>query len=581
MNYYYKASRMSDPLNTSLGPWEEGTTHRETDNLTIDDKDNNKNITMYPFARDEELAKIEIGVLAVIFILAIFGNTSVLIALRTNKKKGRMHMFIMHLSVADLLVAFLNILPQMVWEVTYRFQGGDFLCKIVKYFQVSVMYLSTYILVMTAIDRFLAICHPLSNYSWTPRKVHLMVFVAYMLSFLFSIPQLLIFAKRDVGNQTGVYDCWARFPDAPSDHLAKTYITIFTVLVFIIPFLILVFTYGSICCKVWDTVRWGTASEEAPGINAIMVFKFDKTNNIYQGLKNKQKARQSIVQQNAVHSRMHSLRRLSKAKMKTIKLTFVVVIAYLLCWSPFFICQILWVYDNNVNYTHPAFVIVLLLGSLNSCCNPWIYMAFSGTLVYKVFPCCKRGSKYSPFRKNVAKKPPKNKNRSDSLGSESDERADHGDRQGKANGKRLADATSPSQSVKTCLTRVDSNSTSSGRFWRSKSKTSSDSFRFSRDSSTKDRNRIDTSHKLVIPGAGIYGDKPALSDIKEIPTSRFNETSSSKSKTSNGIASQGANKQSEHGASANKNHHGAHPNQIHSISPTKSKEHLEFLCTSI
>ena len=34
-------------------------------------------------------------------------------------------MFIMHLSIADLLVAFFNVLPQMAWDITYRFQGTE------------------------------------------------------------------------------------------------------------------------------------------------------------------------------------------------------------------------------------------------------------------------------------------------------------------------------------------------------------------------------------------------------------------------------------------------------------------------
>ncbi len=37
-----------------------------------------------------------------------------------------MHLFIMHLSIADLLVAFCNVLPQMAWDITYRFQGNTF-----------------------------------------------------------------------------------------------------------------------------------------------------------------------------------------------------------------------------------------------------------------------------------------------------------------------------------------------------------------------------------------------------------------------------------------------------------------------
>ena len=87
--------------------------------------------------RDAHLANVEISVQAVILVLAVFGNGCVLFALRYRQKKtSRMHLFIMHLSVADLMVAFCNVLPQLAWDITFRFQGGDFLCRSVKYAQV-------------------------------------------------------------------------------------------------------------------------------------------------------------------------------------------------------------------------------------------------------------------------------------------------------------------------------------------------------------------------------------------------------------------------------------------------------------
>lgn len=51
-----------------------------------------------------------------------------------------------------------------------------------------------------------------------------------------------------------------------------------------------------------------------------------------------------------------------------------------------------------------AFVIFILLASLNSCCNPWIYMAFSGNLIQQFIPCCKkRVGKWSKSNTNENK----------------------------------------------------------------------------------------------------------------------------------------------------------------------------------
>jgi hypothetical protein len=80
-----------------------------------------------PDLRDEELAVCEVIVLIIIFVITLIGNTLVLLAIYLRRYSGkrqrltRMHFFVMHLSVADLLTAFLNVLPQLAWDVTYRY----------------------------------------------------------------------------------------------------------------------------------------------------------------------------------------------------------------------------------------------------------------------------------------------------------------------------------------------------------------------------------------------------------------------------------------------------------------------------
>lgn len=41
---------------------------------------------------------------------------------------------------------------------------------------------------------------------------------------------------------------------------------------------------------------------------------------------------------------------ISRAKIKTIKLTLTVVVCYMLCWTPFFVAQLWAAYDENVPY---------------------------------------------------------------------------------------------------------------------------------------------------------------------------------------------------------------------------------------
>ena len=71
--------------------------------------------------RNEVLAQFEIFVSGLIFACAVVGNSIDLFVLGTRRKKlCRMNLMIAHLSIADLFVAFFNVLPQLIWDVTFR-----------------------------------------------------------------------------------------------------------------------------------------------------------------------------------------------------------------------------------------------------------------------------------------------------------------------------------------------------------------------------------------------------------------------------------------------------------------------------
>ena len=71
-------------------------------------------------------------------------------------KVTRMYFFILHLSIADLLTAIGTLLPEYIWTFTTfpDFHGGNVGCKIIKYLFMVGPYLSSYTLVMTAVDRY-------------------------------------------------------------------------------------------------------------------------------------------------------------------------------------------------------------------------------------------------------------------------------------------------------------------------------------------------------------------------------------------------------------------------------------------
>ncbi|AWP02692.1 Isotocin receptor-like [Scophthalmus maximus] len=323
------------------------------------------NTTVNPLKRNEEVAKVEVTVLVLVLLLALTGNLCVLWAIHTSKHgQPRMYYFMKHLSIADLVVAVFQVLPQLIWDITFRFYGSDLLCRLVKYLQVVGMFGSTYMLVLMSVDRCVAICQPLR--SLHKGKDRFCVIASWMLSLIFSTPQAYIFSLREVGN--GVYDCWGDFVQPWG---AKAYITWMSLSIYILPVGILSVCYGLICFKIWQNFNLKT---RRGGHFLALAPKASK---------------------GAQHplSRVSSVKLISKAKIRTVKMTFVVVLAYIVCWTPFFFVQMWSAWDPAAPREDMAFIIAMLLASLNSCCNPWIYMFFAGHLFHdltRCFFCCGR-----------------------------------------------------------------------------------------------------------------------------------------------------------------------------------------------
>ncbi|KAJ8361173.1 hypothetical protein SKAU_G00176980 [Synaphobranchus kaupii] len=284
------------------------------------------NQTVNPLKRNEEVAKVEVTVLALVLLLALTGNVCVLLAIHTTKhSQSRMYYFMKHLSIADLVVAVFQVLPQLIWDITFRFYGPDILCRLVKYVQIVGMFASTYMLVLMSIDRCLAICQPLR--SLHRRKDRFYVIFSWALSLLFSVPQMCIFSMRDVGS--GVYDCWGDFVQPWG---AKAYVTWISLSIYIIPVAILSICYGLISFKIWQNFKLKTKRDQCMTLTPM-------------------------ASKGSELSRM---------------------------WSA---------WDPEAPREAMPFIISMLLASLNSCCNPWIYMFFAGHLFHDLrqsFMCCSR-----------------------------------------------------------------------------------------------------------------------------------------------------------------------------------------------
>uniref|UniRef100_A0A8D8V3K8 Cardioacceleratory peptide receptor n=1 Tax=Cacopsylla melanoneura TaxID=428564 RepID=A0A8D8V3K8_9HEMI len=296
---------------------------------------NDTSINSFYFYETEQFV-----ILWFLFILIVLGNSAVICALKFGvKRRSRMNFFIMHLAVADLCVGVLSVLTDIVWRSSVTWKAGNTACKVVRYSQAVVTYSSTYVLVALSIDRYYAIKYPM-NFCGSWRRARWLVGIAWFTSFILSIPIAILFHVRPI---QGSPQCWIEFAEPWQWQL---YMSLVALALFVIPALIISICYILIIATIW--------------------------------------AKSKLYSVSAVPGQCEDTRRASsrgiipKAKVKSVKMTFIIVLAFVLCWRPYIVFDLLQVYGyipKTQNYIAVA-TLIQSLAPLNSAANPIIYCIF-------------------------------------------------------------------------------------------------------------------------------------------------------------------------------------------------------------
>lgn len=95
----------------------------------------------------------------------------------------------MNLTVADLLVTFIVMPVDAVWNITVQWQAGDAACRLLMFMKLVAMYSCAFVTVVISLDRQSAILNPL-GISEAKRKSKIMLTVAWTMSVTLSLPQV-------------------------------------------------------------------------------------------------------------------------------------------------------------------------------------------------------------------------------------------------------------------------------------------------------------------------------------------------------------------------------------------------------
>lgn len=91
-----------------------------------------------------------------------------------------------------------------------------------------------------------------------------------------------------------------------------------------------------------------------------------------------------------------------KARMKTLKMTVVIVLSFVVCWTPYYLLGIWYWFQPDMLRVTPDYVhhALFVFGNLNTCCDPVIYGFYTPSFRADLAAC------FRQKRRNAVRAPP-------------------------------------------------------------------------------------------------------------------------------------------------------------------------------
>ncbi|XP_029019142.1 melanin-concentrating hormone receptor 1 [Betta splendens] len=289
------------------------------------------------------------AIFGIICLLGIKGNCIVIYTImKRTKCRAKLtvpDIFILNLSFVDLL--FLLGMPFLIHQLLGNgsWHFGAAMCTVITALDSNSQIVSTYILTVMTLDRYLATVHPIRfNYIRTPFVAALVIGLVWALSLLTIIPVWMYAGLMSLPD--GLVACALLMPDPVTDTYWFTLYQFF--FAFAVPLLII--------CLVYFKILQHMSTSVAP-----------------------------LPPQ--------SLRVRTK---KVTRMAVAICVAFFICWAPFYILQLvhLGVQRPSLAFSY-AYNIAISMGYANSCINPFLYItlgeAFKRQLLRAVRPVKRKG----------------------------------------------------------------------------------------------------------------------------------------------------------------------------------------------
>lgn len=295
---------------------------------------------MQPASLDVELL-VTATVYGLTFLVGLIGNSLIIYSVvQFRGMKSLSNVFLASLATADLILIIFCIPVKFAQLFTYTWTFGLVLCKFVHYIHNLSAICSVYTLTAMSFERYYAIMYPVEcRYICTMSQTKRIIIFTWLSSIILAMPVLWIQILREVGNpDEPAYWCVRDWDNEIGWGVYEMYML---TIILIIPLVIMTYSYGHICNKLWWVMRNRTTTFPMSSQPAVFI--------------------------DASHNKM----------LQVIKMLIVVVIVFVLCWSPILLNNVLTAFkiipSLNYGFLKPMRTVFHLASYANSCVNPIIY----------------------------------------------------------------------------------------------------------------------------------------------------------------------------------------------------------------
>ncbi|XP_008285642.1 cholecystokinin receptor type A [Stegastes partitus] len=346
---------------------------------------------------------VRIVLYSLIFLLSVLGNSLIIAVLVRNRRMRTVtNLFLLSLAVSDLMVSLVCIPFTLIPNLMRDFIFGTGICKLVMYFMGVSVSVSTFNLVAISLERYSAICNPLTSRAWQTKSHAAKVITAtWVASFLLMLPYPISSTLKPftrLNNSTG-HMCRLVWPN---DTIQQSWYVSLLLLLFLIPGIVMMTAYGLISLELYRGIRFELSNRKSsrdrqastgsikPGDSDGCYLQPSKKKSITVNAGNFPNSSSKPMMGRVCSSSSTSN---LMAKKRVIRMLLVIVFLFFLCWTPVFVVNAWQAFDRRSAYrlTGAPISFIHLLSYTSACVNPIIYCFMNKRFrqgMLATFTCC-------------------------------------------------------------------------------------------------------------------------------------------------------------------------------------------------